>query len=92
LRIKLIIKKKTKNNENTRKKEKITAMFNSRIGWTKNIKINSLPSAPPIIFKINSKNDKENTNNRIKSFKKIIIIIESKNNKNSKKFAAIPKI
>ena len=92
LMIRLIIKKRIKNNENTRKKEKITVKFKSRIGWTKKIKIINLPSAPPIIFKINSKRDKENTNNRIKIFKKIIIITKSKNNINSKKFAAIPKI
>ncbi len=66
--------------------------FKSSIGWTKKIKINNLPSAPPIIFKINSKRDKKKTKNRIKIFKKIIIIIKSKNNKNSKKFAIIPKI
>ena len=92
LNIKLAIKKKTKNDEKTRKKEKITVKFKKRIGCTKNIKINNLPSAPPIIFKINSKRDKENTNIRIKIFNKIIITIKSKNNKNSKKFTTIPKI
>jgi hypothetical protein len=91
LRIKLITKNKTKNNEKARKKEKITVKFKKRIGCTKNIKINNFPSAPPIIFKVNSKSDKENTNTRIEIFKKLIIIINSENNKNSKKFTTIPK-
>ena len=92
LKIKLAIKNKTKNNEKTRKKEKITVKFKRRIGCTKNIKINNLPSAPPIIFKRNSKRDKKNTNIRIKIFKKIIITINSENNKNSRKLTTIPKV
>jgi hypothetical protein len=51
-----------KNNEKLRKKEKITVIFRSRIGYTKKTKIKSLPSLPPIIFKINNMKDKENTN------------------------------
>jgi hypothetical protein len=90
LRIKLAIKKKTKNDEKTRKKEKIIVKFKSTIGCTKNMKINNLPSAPPIIFKLNSKRDMENTNIRIKIFKKIIITRKSRNKKNSKMFSTIP--
>jgi hypothetical protein len=92
LRIKLAIKKKTKDDEKTRKKEKIIVKLKRTIGCTKNIKINNLPSAPPITFKINSKRDMENTNIRIKIFKKIIITRKSRNKKSSKKFMVIPKI
>jgi len=62
LKIRLIINKKTNNNEKNRKKEKITVTFRNRIGCTKKIRIKSLPSLPPIIFKINNMKDKENTN------------------------------
>jgi hypothetical protein len=69
LRIRLTIKNMTKNNEKIRKKEKITVTFKRRIGCTKKIKMISLPSLPPIIFKINNMKDKENTNITTKIFK-----------------------
>jgi hypothetical protein len=52
--------------------------------------MNSLPSPPPIIFKINNVKDIENTNNKTKIFKKITIAIFSKKIINSMKFKTDP--
>ncbi len=90
LKIRLTVKKTTKNNEKIRKKEKIMYTFRYRIGCTKKIKIRSLPSLPPMIFKINKIKAKENTKIATKSFKYIITTIFSKKIRNSKIFKMGP--
>jgi len=73
----------TKNNENAKKKEKITSKFKKRMGCTIKIKMNNLPSLPPIILKKKSIRDKNNTIIIIKIFKKRKKAIFSKKNKYS---------
>ena len=60
-KIKFSKNNKKKHNENNRKNEAIKNRLKNLKGWTRNIKIISLPSPPPITFKLNKKNERRKT-------------------------------
>ena len=62
------ISNKIKHNENNRKKEVTKLKFKKFDGWVINIKMISFPSLPPIIFKLNNRNERKNTNKKKKFF------------------------
>jgi hypothetical protein len=75
-----------KNNENTKKKVKIKKRFKRAIGCMIKIRMNNLPSLPPIIFKKKSIREKNRTIIKINIFKKRKKAIFSKKNKHSRIF------
>lgn len=49
---------KIKHNENNKKNDVIKLRFKEFKGWVRNINIISFPSLPPIIFKLNNRNER----------------------------------
>ena len=58
---------KIKNKEKNKKKEITKLRSKYFTGWVTNIKIISLPSLPPIIFKLNNKSEGRNVIKKKKS-------------------------
>ncbi|MFX1345274.1 MAG: hypothetical protein ACFFBC_03325 [Promethearchaeota archaeon] len=77
-----------KNNENVKKKVKIIKMFKKAMGCMMKIKMNNLPSLPPMIFKEKRIREKNRTINNIIVFQRRKKAISSKKSKHSR----IPKI